>query len=121
MDHPASGRTVLRLLGGLAVAAVLAGCAAHDPKAIASLPAGAAQGHDLAELTSAWGQRYIAHPDDTNAARNYAAGLDASGQQARALAVLAAAARQHPHDPDLLAAYGLDLAKAGRDKEAMAV
>ncbi|HVV92883.1 MAG TPA: tetratricopeptide repeat protein [Hyphomicrobiales bacterium] len=124
MGDPAFGRRSLRLLCGLALAALAAGCMAHDPPDITgSLApgAGAISGRDLAQATASWGERLAAHPEDADAARNYAAGLDAVGQPARALMVLAAAARRHPHDPDVLAAYGLELAKAGQDQRAMAV
>lgn len=66
-------------------------------------------------------ERYRAHPDDADAAINYARALRGSGQYAQVLAVLERASLQHPRDRRVLAAYGRALAAAGNYKGALEV
>jgi Flp pilus assembly protein TadD len=66
-------------------------------------------------------EHYRAHPDDADAAINYARALRGSGQYAQVLAVLERASLQHPRDRRVLAAYGRALAAAGNYNGALVV
>ena len=65
--------------------------------------------------------RYAAHPDDKQIAIYYAAALRGLTQHAQAVAVLQGVAVKHPHDLEVLGAYGKALADAGRLQEAQDV
>jgi Flp pilus assembly protein TadD len=101
-----------------ALAALLAGCKTTQPTEV-SLAAAAADADRGS--TSAWAERYRAHPNDAEAAVNYAQALRAEGQRAQALAVLEQASLQHSQHRRLLAAYGRALADAGHYKRALDV
>ena len=62
--------------------------------------------------------KYAANPDDKVIALHYARALRGLTQHAQAVAVLQGLAIKHPHDMDVLAAYGKALADAGRLQEA---
>ena len=101
-----------------ALAAALAGCKTTQPTE-ASLAAPAAEADPRA--APVWAERYRAHPNDAEAAVNYAQALRAEGQRAQALAVLEQASLQHSQHRRLLAAYGRALADAGHYKRALDV
>ena len=102
-----------------ALAVVLAGCQTTQPTEITtSLGVAAAEGEPSAPSPA---ERYRAHPDDADAAINYARALRSSGQYAQVLAVLERASLQHPSERRVLAAYGRALAAAGNYKGALEV
>jgi Flp pilus assembly protein TadD len=102
-----------------ALAVALAGCKTTQPTEMtASRGIAAAEGEGSAPSPA---ERYRAHPDDPDAAINYARALRGSGQYAQVLAVLERASLQHPNDRRVLAAYGRALADAGNYKGALEV
>jgi Flp pilus assembly protein TadD len=102
-----------------ALAVALAGCKTIQPTEMtASLGVTAPEGEPSALSVA---ERYRAHPDDADAAINYARVLRGGGQYAQALAVLERASKEHPNDRRVLAAYGRALAAAGNYKGALAV
>ena len=101
------------------LAVALAGCKTIQPTEMtASLGVTAPEGERSALSVA---ERYRAHPDDADAAINYARVLRGYGQYAQALAVLERASKEHPDDRRVLAAYGRALAAAGNYKGALAV
>jgi Flp pilus assembly protein TadD len=107
-----------RLLAG-ALAVALAGCKTTQPTEMTTSLGVAAGEAERSPLGSA--ERYRAHPDDPDAAINYARALRGGGQYAQVLAVLERASVEHPSDRRVLAAYGRALADAGNYKGALAV
>jgi Flp pilus assembly protein TadD len=101
-----------------ALAAALGGCKTTQPTEV-SLAAAAEEADRRA--APVWAERYRAHPNDAEAAVNYAQALRAEGQRAQALAVLEQASLQHPKHRGVLAAYGRALADAGHYKRALDV
>ena len=65
--------------------------------------------------------RYAANPDDKRTALYYATALRRLTQHAQAVAVLQRLAVKHPHDMEVLSAYGKALVDAGRLQEAQQV
>ena len=90
-----------------ALAVALASCKTTQPTEMSASLGVAAEGEPSA-LSLA--ERYRAHPDDPDAAINYAWVLRGVGQYAQALAVLERASKEHPNDRRVLAAYGRALA-----------
>src|SRR5262245_14103199 len=101
------------------LAVALAGCKTTQPTEMTTSRGVAAAEGQPSALSSA--ERYRAHPDDPDAAINYARALRGSGQYAQVLAVLERASLQHPRDRRVLAAYGRALADAGNYKGALEV
>ena len=100
------------------LAAALAGCKTTQPTE-ASLAAAA--GDADRRSAPAWAERYRTHPNNAEAAVNYARALRTEGEGAQALAVLEGALLQHPKHRGVLAAYGGALADAGDYKRALDV
>ena len=100
------------------LAAALAGCKTTQPTE-ASL--GTAAGDADRRSAPALAERYRAHPNDAEAALNYARALRTEGEGAQAVAVLEGALLQHPKHRGVLAAYGRALADAGDYKRALDV
>jgi Flp pilus assembly protein TadD len=107
----------------VALAAVLAGCAAQRPEVTASIPAANAQLSEKewrGQLDS-YAAKYREEPNNANVAIAYARALRASGQRAQAAAVLQQASIHNSKDSTVLGAYGRALADAGRFDEALGV
>ena len=102
-----------------ALAVALAGCKTTQPTEMTAARGVAAAEGERSAPSSA--ERYRAHPDDPDAAINYARALRRSGQYAQVLAVLERASLEHPNDRRVLAAYGGALADAGNYKGALEV
>jgi Flp pilus assembly protein TadD len=75
----------------------------------------------LRPYVEAMGERYAANPDDRTVGLRYATGLRRLTQYAQAVAVLQRLAVKHPHDLEILAAYGKALVDDGRLQEAEGV
>jgi Flp pilus assembly protein TadD len=122
---PSSTRRVgvSRLALAAAIAAALAGCAAHRPEVTASIPPANAQlsEKEWRNQLDTFGAKYREAPNDPNTAIAYARALRASGQRAQAAAVLQQASIRNPNNATVLAAYGRALADAGRLGEALEV
>jgi Flp pilus assembly protein TadD len=105
-------------------AVALAACQTTQPMEVTGSlgPAAAPQGGgDWKRSADAWGERYHANPNDTDAAVNYAAALRGNGQRAQAVAVLEQASISHPKNTTVLGAYGRALADVGNYKQALEV
>ncbi|WP_291854300.1 tetratricopeptide repeat protein [Bradyrhizobium sp.] len=120
-------RVLARLLGSVAVSAVLAaglgGCqtVSDVTGALASSKAQAPVPDDPRRAVEVYGERYRANPKDAEAALAYGQALRASGQRAQASAVLEQATIAHPGNKTLLAAYGRALADNGSSQAAFDV
>ena len=68
-----------------------------------------------------WGRRYDSNRTDKRIAMNYARALRALTQHTQAVAVLRGLAITHPHDMEVLGAYGKALADDGKLQEAAKV
>jgi Flp pilus assembly protein TadD len=107
-----------RLLGSVAVAALLAG-GLGGCKTMGDITGSLASKSDTAapadprRAAEAYGERYRANPKDAEAALGYGQALRATGQRAQAAAVLEQASMAHPGNKQLLAAYGRALADNG--------
>lgn len=73
------------------------------------------------QAMEAWGAKYRAEPENTDAAIHYARALRAIGQRAQAVAVLEQVTIHHPQDMALLGEYGRALAAAGSLQQALDV
>jgi Flp pilus assembly protein TadD len=110
---------VARLLGSVAVAAVLAlsaaGCKTTGDDTTGSIGAVSTPRSDAEwrQSLEVWGKRYREDAGDRDAALNYARALRATEQRAQAVAVLEQASIRNPKDMALLGAYGRALAEAG--------
>ena len=114
---------VSRLAVAVALAAVLAGCAANRPEVTGSIPP-----PDVKLSDKEWrGQldtfaaKYREDQNEPNTAMAYARALRPSGQRAQAAAVLQQASIRNPRNTTVLGAYGRALADAGRLHEALEV
>lgn len=116
-----------QLLGGAALAVMLAGCetASRGPAYTGSIGNSAiVNSSDLTPdqalgAVQKWGAAYTRDEKDRVAALNYAAALRAAGQNGQAVAVMRKAAIYHPEDREMLAAYGKALAANGQFQEAL--
>ena len=122
-------RLLGQLLGGAALAVLLAGCETTSK----SVPAhtgsignsGIVNSSDLTPdqaigAVQTWGAAYTRDEKDKAAALNYSAALRAAGQNGQAAAVMRKAAIYHPEDREVLAAYGKALAANGQFEAALA-
>jgi Flp pilus assembly protein TadD len=117
------------LLGGAALAAMLAGCetttASQGPDHTGSIGnSGMVNASDLTPdqalgAVQTWGAAYTRDEKDKVASLNYAAALRAAGQDGQAVAVMRKAAIYHADDREVLAAYGKALAANGQFEEAL--
>ena len=111
--------SIARLLGSVAVAALLAGglggCKTMGDitGSLTSKSDAAAAPADPRRSAEVYGDRYRANPKDAEAALGYGQALRATGQRAQAAAVLEQASMAHPGNKQLLAAYGRALADNG--------
>jgi Flp pilus assembly protein TadD len=116
------------LLGGAALAVLLAGCetASQSPSHTGSIGNSAiVSPSDLSPeqavvAVQKWGAAYTRNEKDRVAALNYAAALRAAGQTGQAVAVMRKSAIYNPEDREVLAAYGKALAANGQFEEALA-
>ena len=119
--------SLVRLLGSVAVAALLAGglggCKTMGDitGSLASKSDGAAAPAEPRRSAEVYGDRYRANPKDAEAALGYGQALRATGQRAQAAAVLEQASMEHPGNKQLLAAYGRALADNGNFQQAFDV
>jgi Flp pilus assembly protein TadD len=115
--HSSPARSLARLLGSAAVAAMLAaglgGCQTMSDVtgSITSRPD--ATPDDPRRAAEIYGEHFRANPKDADLALAYGQALRASGQRAQAAAVLEQATITHPGNKPLLAAYGRALADNG--------
>jgi Flp pilus assembly protein TadD len=122
-------RLVGQLLGGVALAVMLAGCEttsqSSSPLHTGSIGSSAiVNSSDLTPdqalaAVQTWGNAYTRNEKDKVASLNYAAALRAAGQNEQAVAVTRKAAIYHPEDREVLAAYGKALAANGQFDEAL--
>jgi Flp pilus assembly protein TadD len=116
-----------RLLGSVAVAAVLAlsvaGCKTMGEDTTGSIGVANTPRSDAEwrQSLDTWGKRYREDASDRDAALNYARALRATEQRAQAVAVLEQASIRNPKDLALLGAYGRALAEAGDLNQALDV
>lgn len=118
-----------RLAAGVAVAALLAGCAtkSEGPIHTGSIGnSGVVVSSDLTQdeaiaAVQRWGAAYTRDEKNKVAALNYAAALRAAGQTGQAVAVMRKSAIYNSEDREVLAAYGKALAADGKFEEALAV
>lgn len=116
-----------RLLAGVALAGLLAGCQSTTDAPLQTGSIGRTTVVTASDLSpeeavgavQKWGAAYGKDEKDRVAALNYAAALRAAGQKGQAVAVMRKAAIYHPEDREVLAAYGKALAANGRFKEAL--
>src|SRR5262245_57273788 len=108
------------LLAILGLAGVAAGCKTpqSEPPALSAM-ASAQTDTDWRIQANTWGERYRAHPNDADAAINYAHALRKLGQRAQASAVLEQASMANPKNMALLGAYGRALADTGNFQQAL--
>lgn len=86
---------------------------------IAAPPSAPRTESDWRRSLEAWGARYKADPNDTEAAIAYARALRATDQRAQAVAVLEQASMHTPNNMKLSGAYGRALADAGQYPQAL--
>jgi len=117
-----------RLLGSVAIAAVLALSSAGCKTTGSSDTTGSIGGSDTPRSDSewrqsleVWGKRYRGDTNDSEAAIKYAQALRATDQRAQAVAVLEQASIRNPNDMKTLGAYGRALAEAGNLNQALDV
>jgi Flp pilus assembly protein TadD len=118
--------SLARLLGSVAVAAILAaglgGCQTMaDVKGALTAKAEPAPETDPRRAAEVYGERYRANPRDADTALRYGQALRATGQRAQAAAVLEQGSIAHPTNKALLAAYGRALADNGNFQQAFDV
>jgi Flp pilus assembly protein TadD len=120
---------IARCLGSVALSAVLAlslgACqttgSSDTTGSIGATEATPRTPADWRRATEIWGERYRADPSDPQTAIKYAQALRQTDQRAQAAAVLEQATIKHPHNRDLLGAYGRALADTGDYQQALAV
>lgn len=121
-------RFFAHLLGGAALAVMLAGCetaSRQGPAHTGSIgnravinPSDLSPEQAVAAVQK-WGAAYSKNEKDKLAALNYASALRAAGQKGQAVAVMRKSAIYNPEDREVLAAYGKALAANGDFKEAL--
>src|SRR3954452_22792188 len=115
---------ILLLTSVTLAAAALGGCKTiGSADTTGSISTGASQRTeaDWRRDSEAWGDRSRPNPRDPDVATRYAPALRATGQRAKAAAVLETAALHNPDNRALLGAYGRALADAGNLKQALEV
>jgi Flp pilus assembly protein TadD len=123
--------TVVRLMAGVALAALLGGCSMTARQSEGPLTTGSIRSSAVltpSDMTEAeavgavqkWGAAYGANEKNKITALNYAAALRAAGQTGQAVAVMRKAAIYHPEDREVLASFGKALAADGKFDEALA-
>ncbi|NWG45898.1 MAG: tetratricopeptide repeat protein, partial [Alphaproteobacteria bacterium] len=136
---PSPSRRPAALLSGLAMAALLSGCATAPAGPLAGLsdPSPAAAADRAAEprngvmhpaveedrfaAANYWGTRFQDNPLDLGAAINYSAALRAIDSADQAMRIMARLAPANSTNPSLLAEYGKTLAATGKYPEALNV
>jgi Flp pilus assembly protein TadD len=119
--HPARCVASVALIALMAVA--MGGCNTVGMDSTGSLAASADPGSeaDWRREVDAWGERYRANSQDSDAAIRYARALRATGQRSQAVAVLEQASIRSPKNKALLGAYGRALAETGSYDRALDV